>query len=546
VAIPLIMLLMGSLKTTPPDVPSAISFVNYVNAFTAPFTYKLLFNSLSFAIGSSVIAFCIGATFAWLVARTNVPLKNLAYALVLVPLMMPSILFAISWNYLLAPRVGIFNIIAVNLFHLSEPPFNLYSLYGMMWIEGLLATPLVFTILTPAFRGLDPAMEEAAAISGASTVSIFRRITLRLILPALLASLLMVLIRAIEAFEVPVVLGIPAGIVVFSTQIYLALKATIPRDFGLASSLAVIMVLLSVFGIWLYNHLTRRAEQFTTITGKGYRPTTIDLGRWRYAASSIFIIYFLLTVGFPLIVLFWGSLLPYYSPPSLDRIPDISWDNYHDIFTYPELRKAVGNSIFLATWSAILATLLGAIISWIVIRSRLPGRRVLDMLAFTPYAIPGIVVGLALMYVYLILPLPVYATIWILLISYTTKYLPYGLRATNTALLQIHRELEEVAYISGASWIQTFVKVMVPLLLPAFIANWLFVFMISVREMSSSILLYTPKSAVLSIMVLDLWNAGDSCSLCALGVVITIGMSAIIFFSRRLGAHFGMREQRAH
>lgn len=542
VAVPLVMLVLGSLKTTPPDVPGSLTLHNFVTVFTTPLTGSIAYNTLAFAIGSGLVAFSIGTTFAWLVARTNVPLKDLAYALVLVPLMMPSILFAISWGYLLAPRIGLFNIAAMGLFSLSEPPFNLYSLGGMIWIEGLLATPLVFTFLVPAFRVLDPAMEEAATICGAGPFATLRRVTLRLILPAFLASALMVFIRAIEAFEIPVVLGVPAGITVFSTQIYLALKTTIPRDFGLASSLAMILVSLSIVGIWFYMRLTRRAERFATITGKGYRPATIDLGKWRYAASSLFVIYFLLTVVFPLLILFWGSLLPYYSPPSSDRFQDITWSNYHHVLTFPGIISSIRNSVFLGVMAAFFATFLGAIVSWIVIRSRLPGKRILDMVAFTPYAIPGIVVGLSLMYVYLAIPLPVYATIWILLISYTTKYLPYGLRATNSALLQIHHELEEVAQISGASWVQSFIKITVPLLLPAFVANGLFIFMLSVREMSSSILLYTPKSEVISIMVFDMWNSGDSGEICALGVVIIIGMSGIIFLGRRLGGRFAIKE----
>ncbi len=541
VAVPLGMLVLGSLKTTPPDVPSALTLYNYIAIFTTPVTGRLAYNTLAFAVGSGLVAFSIGTTFAWLVARTNVPLKDLAYALVLVPLMMPSILFAISWSYLLGPRIGLFNTIAMSLLGLSEPPFNLYSLGGMIWIEGLLATPLVFTFLVPAFRVLDPAMEEAATICGAGPLSTLRRVTLRLILPAFLASGLMVLIRTMEAFEIPVVLGIPAGITVFSTQIYLALKTTIPRDFGLASSLAMVLVLLSIVGIWMYMRLTRRAERFATITGKGYRPATINLGKWRYAFSSLFIIYFLLTVIFPLLILFWGSLLPYYSPPSADRFQDVNWSNYHHVLTFPGIIASIRNSVFLGVLAAALSTLLGAIVSWIVIRSRLPGRQILDMVAFTPYAIPGIVVGLALMYVYLAIPLPVYATIWILLISYTTKYLPYGLRSTNSSLLQIHRELEEVAQISGASWLKTFTKITVPLLLPAFVANGLFIFMLSVREMSSSILLYTPKSEVISIMVFDMWNAGDSGEICALGVIIIIGMSGIILLGRRLGGRFAMK-----
>ncbi|MFQ5825885.1 MAG: ABC transporter permease [Dehalococcoidia bacterium] len=541
VAMPLVVLLLGSFKVGPLALDAGRAGIsNYIAAYSDPNIITPLKNSVIFAGSAALLGFAIGTTFAWLVERTNVPMKNLASALVLVPLIMPGVLFAISWLFLLSPNIGLINVIIKAIFGLEEAPFNIHSLGGMIWLEGLVMAPLVFILMSASFRSMDPSLEEAASVSGAGILTTARRITFKLMLPAVISVLLIIFVRGMEAFEIPAILGIPSGIMVFSTKIFLALQK-VPKDYGLASTLGVSMIVLSAVGVLIYHRLTARAYRFATVTGKGYRPRVIDLGRWRYAAAGAFIAYFLLTVGLPFFILLWGSLLPYYSVPSVDRFADMSLINYKEAWQYPNATRAIRNTLLLATSAATAIVLISAVISWIVVRTRTAGRQILDILAFMPIAIPGIVAGLAVMWAYLTFMdwMPVYGTIWILIIAYTAKYMPYGTRATNAGLLQIHKELEEVAETSGASWWRTFTKVTLPLLLPALISAWVYIFMVSVRSLGEAILLYTSKSEVISVLIYDMREGGESNVLAALGVMVITFMVAVIFTVRSLGGRVG-------
>ena len=300
VAMPLVVLLMGSFKFGPLGPEGGPGISNYILAYSDPNIITPLKNSVIFAGLAALLGFAIGTSFAWLVERTNVPMKNLASALVLVPLIMPGVLFAISWLFLLSPNIGLINVIIKAIFGLEEAPFNIHSLGGMIWLEGLVMAPLVFILMSASFRSMDPALEEAASVSGAGILTTARRITFKLMLPATISVLLIVFVRGMEAFEIPAILGIPSGIMVFSTKIFLALQK-VPKDYGLASTLGVSMIVLSAIGVLIYHKLTAKAYKYATVTGKGYRPRVIDLGGWRWVAAG-----FLLCT----------SCLPWASPSS--------------------------------------------------------------------------------------------------------------------------------------------------------------------------------------------------------------------------------------
>ena len=378
--------------------------------------------------------------------------------------------------------------------------------------------------------------------AGSSTWSTFRRITLPVMRPAMFSVLLIMFIRGIEAFEVPALVGVPAKISVFTTKIFLAIHQ-FPSDFGLAGTYAVSVMTLSIAGVLLYQRATKSGERYATITGKGYRPRVIDLGPWRYVTLASACVIFFTALALPLIVLLWSSFIPYYGIPSRELLEKFTWDNYKYILNYPLAKVAFKNSFYLSIGSATLTMLLTSVISWITVRTRIRGRVLLESVAFLPITIPGIVLGVSLIWVYLTLPIPIYGTIWVLLLAYITRYMPYGIRAASATMIQINKELEEASMTSGGSWGQTFWRIIIPLLMPGFMAGWIYISIVSLRELSTSILLYSYNSTVLSIMAFDLWEGGQYTYVCALGILMVSLMIVMVTVARLLGAKIGVVER---
>ena len=501
--VPLALLFYSSISNARPGELGPLTLDNFARAYSARQTYELMGNSLVYSAGSAILAFAMGSVLAWLCARTNMPFKGILFTISMVPMVVPGILNTISWLFLLSPRIGVINRVLMQAFGLTSAPFDVYSLGGMIWIEGVSLSPLVFLMMWAAFMSMDPSLEDSATMSGSNVFNTFRRITLRLMLPAILSVVLITFIRGLESFEVPALVGLPNRIFVFTSAIFAAIH-DLPVDYGLAGAYSVSLLLISAVGVYLYSRATRRQEQFSTITGKGFRPREIDLGPWKYLASGFFMVYFLVVVGFPLLILLWNSLVPYTAVPSMDLLPKLSLKNYGDILSYSKIRQVFINSGIAAFSSATIVMLLTAVISWVVVKTRTPGRHILDSLAFIPIAIPGLTLGVGLIWVYLTLPIPIYGTLIILVVAYVTRFMPYGMRTNSAAMIQIHREMEEASSSAGASWVQTFTRVTLPLLRPALITGFIYVALISLRELSSSILLYSPGNEVLSIMIWDL------------------------------------------
>jgi iron(III) transport system permease protein len=517
------------------------TFDNYRQAYGSEETWTLFWNSLQFATGAALLAFVIGTALAWMNERTNTPFKGLFFALSVIPLIIPGILFTVSWILLGSPKIGLVNLALQNLFGTEMVFVNVYSLWGMIWVDGLHYSPIAFLLMTAAFRSMDPALEESAVMSGASVPQVAARVTLPLVWPAVFATLLILFVRAIESFEVPALLGLPVGIQVFTSAIYQAVHRY-PSQIGLASALAVTLLLITTVGVYFQSRLSSQGSKYATMTGKGFRPRTIDLGRWRYLTTAIFLVYFLAIVVLPFVVLLWSSLQKFYAVPSMEALSRLTLDPYRTVLSYPNLARSVWNSLLLAFGSATIIMLVTSVICWIVVKTRLPGRWLLDNIASLPMVFPGLVLGLAIMILYLYLPIGVYGTIWIMLIAYVTRFMPYGLRYNTTSMLQIHRELEESAAMSGASWTTTFRRIILPLLKPGLIAGWIYVVIVSIRELSSSILLYSPGTEVISILIWEFWENGQYVELSALGVMLIIALFVLVMAAQWLGRRFGIRE----
>ncbi|GGG00978.1 ABC transporter permease [Paenibacillus abyssi] len=537
--VPLAFLIWQSFST-PQTMTQAAEFTanNYVRAYTDPQTLVLFYNSFIFAAGTSAFSLVLGTLLAWMNERTNTPFKSLFYALAIIPLIIPSILFTVAWIFLASPEIGIFNLALQRLFNTDYVFFNIYSLGGMIWVEGLHYSPMAFLLMTAAFRSMDPSLEESAMMSGASIRHIVFKITMKLAWPALFAAVLIMFVRSIESFEVPALLGMPAGIQVFTSAIYNAIKRY-PSDIGLAGSYAVTLLIITSIGVFFQSKISSSGSKYSTMTGKGYRPRAMDLGKWRYLTAGIFIVYFLLIVIIPFLVLVWSSLQRFYSVPSVQAFKTISFENYSYVLQYPSFLRSVSNSVLLSIGSATTIMLLTAVICWIVVKTRIRGRWMLDNIASLPMVFPGIVLGVSIMILYLQFDIGVYGTLWILFIAYLTRFMPYGLRYNTTSMMQIHKELEESAAMSGATWGTTFRRIILPLMKSGFVAGWIYVVIVSIRELSSSILLYSPGSEVISIVIWELWENGQYTKLSALGVMFIIALFILVIgmqlFTKRIG-----------
>ena len=525
---PLAFLLWQSFFT-PQTASKAAEFTldNYASAYGSSETLRLFWNSLKFALGASLLAFVLGTGLAWMNERTNTPFKRLFFALSVIPLIIPGVLFTVAWILLGSPKIGIINLALQGALGLEKPPFDVYSLWGMIWVDGLHYSPMAFLLMTAAFRAMDPSLEESATMSGANIFQVARRITLKLVWPAILATLLILFVRAIESFEVPALLGLPVGIQVFTSSIYQAVHRY-PSQIGLAAAYAMTLLAITSIGVYFVSRLSSRGSRYATMTGKGFRPRQIDLGPWRFFAAAIFIVYFLFIVVLPFSVLLWSSFQRFYSVPSWQALQNLT--------------RSVWNTLLLSVGSATLIMLVTSVICWIVVKTKLPGRWLLDNVASLPMVFPGLVLGLSIMIFYLNFDIGVYGTIWIMFIAYITRFMPYGLRYNTTSMLQIHKELEESAAMSGASWATTFRRIILPLLKPGLVAGWIYVMIVSVRELSSSILLYSPGTEVLSITIWELWENGQYVELSALGVLFILALFVLVMVAQWLGKKFGVRE----
>ena len=540
--VPLVFLLMQSFLTPQTaDMPARVTLDNFRTAYFSADTARLFLNSVQFAAGSAILALVVGTALAWMNERTNTPFKTLFFALAIVPLVIPGILFTVAWILLASPKIGLINLALQGLTSTDAVFVNIYSMAGMIWVDGLHYSPMAFLLMTAAFRSMDPSLEESALMSGASLMQVAHRITLQLAWPAALGALLILFVRSIESFEVPALLGLPVGIHVYTSSIYQAIHQY-PSQIGLAAAYAVTLLLVTSLGIYAQSKLSSQGARYSTVTGKGFRPRTIDLGRWRYFTAALFILYFTAVVLLPFLVLLWSSLQKFYSAPSWAALSRVSLDAYRSVLDTPQFAQTAWNSLVLAAGTATAVMLTSAVVSWIVVRTRMPGRWLLDNLASLPLVFPGLVLGLAIMICYLTFDIGVYGTLWILLIAYVTRFLPYGMRYSSASMLQIHKELEESAAMSGAAWGLTFRRVVLPLLKPGLFAGFIYVMIVSIRELSSSILLYSPGTEVVSIMIWELWQNGQYVELSALGVMLIVALLGLVLLAQFFGRRFGIAD----
>ncbi|MGH7847191.1 MAG: ABC transporter permease [Candidatus Binatia bacterium] len=545
VIVPLVVLVFGSFKSVAPGTPGYFSFdltlENYIRAFGSRYLPRATMNTAIFALGSSSIAFVLGAFLAWVTERTNSPFRSLLYVMAISRVILPGVLVTFSWIVLLSPQIGILNRLLMAGLGLTQAPFNIYSMAGLIWVEGIDLTPLAFLLMASAFRSMDPSLEEAASVAGSGPLEVLRRVTLPMMKPALLSALVLLLVRGVESFETPALIGLRANIFVYTTEIWLN-SARAPTDYGLAGAYSMVLILISAALIVVYLRLTAHGEKFMTITGKGYRPRRVDLGRWRFLTAALSLLILFLVFILPMLTVTWMSLVPSHLASSLEGFSRISFKAYSDAWEFPLTLQGLQNSMFLGVASASGVTFLTAVIAYIVVKTKIRGRGVLDFLAFVPYIVPGLIFGLSILWFYLNVMPALYGTLTILLLAYLGKYLPVAMRINVACMTQIHSDLEEAAATCQSSWGRSFVKITLPLVRPGLVAAWIWVFTHSFREIPTAMILAYPGTEPVGVVMFKYWEDSTYQRLAAFGVMLFVVLLVSSLIALRVGKRFGIRD----
>jgi iron(III) transport system permease protein len=536
---PTLMLFYGSFLSKPLGVSGDFTLSHYMSAYSDPLTYQLLLNSFIFAAGSSVLSILLAGTLAWIAVRTNAPFRKLFELTAIVPNIFPPVMLAVAWTVLLSPRTGLINRILMQVFNLDVAPLNIYSLEGMIFVEGLITTPLAFLIISASLYSMDPSLEESARVAGSSNFQVAMRITFPIVRPALLAAVMLNFVRAIESFDTPAIIALPARIEVFTTKIYREAIGAFPPNQNLAATYAVSLLFITMVFVYFYRRLTFRSERYVTVTGRGYRPTIIDLGKWRYLASAIAGLILLLIVIFPFLVLIYVSFVTYVHVPGEKTWELLTLDNYRSNFTDTRTYRALQNSLVLAVGGATLCMLLAAVTAWVTTKTKAAGRGIIEALTFIPWAFPGTALAIGLVWTYVYVPLPIYGTLWILLIAYITRFFPYGLRTMTSTVVQIHDDMQDASMVCGAGFAATFRRVLLPLLRPGFIAGWIILSTIYLREFSTSVFLYSPGSEPLGPLLYHFYVDGNLGPMCSLAFIVSSICIVLIVVAHRIGKAAG-------
>ena len=516
----------------PGDATMTLSLGNYTDVFESSFTWQVIANTLGFSGMTLVVALAFGLPAAWLAERTDFPGKGLLFTLMTVGMLIPGFAVAMGWLFMLHPRIGLVNVWLRQTFGIFDPVFNIATIAGMGWVQGLSLAPVAFIMTAAVFRAMDPSFEEAAQMSGAGRVRTLWRITARLAWPGILAASLYIFTMGFAAFDVPAIIGWGNRVYTFSTYLLLQLKPddTTPR-FGLAAALSTAVIALAIGMSAWYAQMQKRARQFQVVTGKAYRPTLVKLGPTKWAAWGFVILYLTLSKLLPLLLMGWASLLPFFQMPSAAALANVSLDHYANDLPWDLILDGARNTALLMVIVPTLTIAVSFCFSWIVLRSEVRGRHWFDFIAFLPHAVPGIIFGVAtlLFALYVAGPrIPLFGSILSLALVMLIARVSYGTRMTNSGLIQIHKELEESAIVSGASTGQVIGRVLAPLMAPTLLYAWMWVALLTFRELTLAIVLTTRDNMTLPVVVWSLWLSGGLGTASALTMILLAVMLPVI------------------
>ena len=516
---PLAMLFYGSLHSTPPGMAGEFNLDGYRSIFTAS-NMVVLLNTVGISLAKTIPALLMAVLLAWIVARTDTPYRDKLEVLITLPFFVPPILTAMAWGMLGNPQVGLLNQVWKWATGSQTSIINVYSYGGVVWHMIQYSTPFLFLFIVDIFRAMDPSLEESSRMCGASRWRTFRNITLMLMLPALTNSFILSFIRGIESFESPLFFGTPAKITVITTEIYNSINHRATPDYQYATALSfAIMALMFILVIWQWRLL--RGRTFSTVTGKGYAPNVMKLGKWKWVTFGFCILFFFVTVVLPIGQLAIGSFFRFFGFYSRDML---TLEHYSAVLGNAEVWRAFSNTMLLGLLGATATMVLGSVVAYVSIRTRWRGRRLIDALAWLAWMMPGMVLGIGFLWAFAMLPgpIPIYGTIWALLLAYMALGTPVSVRVMTSAYAQLSYDLEECSRVHGASFFQTLWRILIALAWPSFAVGWVLAFFGIMRELSASILLYSVGSEVLSVVLLRLWSNGQAEQVSVIGLFMML------------------------
>ena len=539
-AYPVGLLFVNSFHVSRPGEPGVWGFQGWIEAFSDGSVPAALTNTFSLAIVRTVITTVLAIFFAWVITRTDTPFKSFIEFMLWLGFFLPALPMTVGWILLLDPRFGVANKWIMDLFDLSKAPLNIYSYWGIVWAHLAFSTSIRFLLLTPAFRAMDAALEDAARVSGSGDGGTLLRITVPILAPAILATTALGFIRSLESFEIEVVLGIRAGIYVYSTKIWDYLHWE-PPSYGPATALSSLF-LLTIFALVWLQRILLGSREYTTVTGRSYTARPNNLGQWKWLTFALCLLFIIVMIFLPLSVLIMGTFMRLFGFFNIQN----AWTLRHwaEAFDDPIFLHSLKNTLILGLGAALTGVFFYALVSYLVIRSRLKGRAFLDFLCWLPWALPGVLISLALLWVFLgsgKLFISLYGTIYLLILAIIVKKLPLGTQVFKASILQISRELEEASYTSGAIWIQTFRRILVPLLMPALFAVGLIVFISAVRDIPTVVFLASSRSETISLLMLDYLAGAEFEKSTVIGVFIVLVIIVAALVGRALGVRLGPR-----
>lgn len=536
---PVLMLLLGSFSQGLTAFGS-FTTAKYVAAYTDPFLLEVTFNTVVFVLGSSLFSTALAVFLAYLNTRTNMPMKGVFTVLSIVPMMIPHLLFSVSWALLLNPSNGLINMFLQDILGLQEAPLNIYSLWGMILVEGLLNMPVAYLIIAPAMASFDVSMEESSRVFGGGLWRTLTRVTLPILRPAIMAAFILAIVRALASYAVPRVLGTPGRVDVLATYLFEMISTGFAPDYGKAAALGMSVLSASIALIVLYRYMTKESSKYVTISSRGFKPTQLELRRAKIPLFIIVGIISLLMVVLPVAVLLYTSMIPYSMVPSARAFSLMSWANWIDVIQDPISKVAMKNSLFLAVVGASLGVLLSLFVAYVVVKLRTRAAALLDTLSFLSFSFPGIVIGIGFMWFFVQTPL--YATLTALLLAYIAAYLPYGIRPLSAAFVQVHAHLEESSAVAGASSWTTMRRIIIPLLIPGVVSAWILMATMFIRELTVSVVLSRPGTEVLAVQVLGYAEDGLWGKLSALGIIMILISTVLVLLAMYIGNFYKRRQ----
>jgi iron(III) transport system permease protein len=525
---PLVMIVLASFHTGTPGDLGNFTLDGYRGVLELS-GGKVFFTTLWLAVIKTLISMSIAVCLAWIVARTDAPFLGVLRFLTEIRFFMPSLPFTISWMLLLAPKSGLINVLFMHLFNVNDPLFNIFSYAGIIFVGVMGPVPIMFMIILPALVNLDASLEEACRTYGGGKWATFTRITIPVVWPAIAGAALLCFITNLESFEEEAYLGVPAGIFVVTTKIYWTIHETTPTQYNVAMAYATLLILaMTILILYQWKTVSTAEHKFVTVTGRGYAVRPFRLGPWKYLASAMVIGYFLLSTLLPAIFVVLGSFMKFSGIFMGDWF---TLEHWQSVLNSKAFWRSFWNSVTLGVCGATLGLVLMSLISYVIVRTRYKGRGILNFLSWLPTMMPSIVLALGLLWVYVggvPRPFILYGSIWLLVIGVVTKRMPYLVRIMNGVMVQISRELEAAARIHGATWLQTFRYIFIPLVRPGILNAWIMMFIFSVKELVICLMLYGSKTKTMSVeMFISSFEGGKAEE----ALVIAVMELALIIFA---------------